>query len=157
MLCGDRVKRGAEAGERLLRAVLGPTFGIRSYLHLSGSENGYSFFAPQVGDSYELAVELHQLGNVTKFSFSDHSTGENALRLSTLLDKVGEAQPEELRAVLIQSITRSVAHAFPGKVIGARAILSVSHIPGPAEFDAGGRVSYLFVHAYDFSAPSLGF
>ncbi|MGI9087104.1 MAG: hypothetical protein ACR2HH_05085 [Chthoniobacterales bacterium] len=140
----------AEVGRQLIQKTLRPKVLFRSYLHLAGSESGYSYFAPNVANSYRLTLEMHLANAPLDHRTTINDQSADVLRLSTLIDQVGEAEPEQLRELLIRSIVASAWRKYP-EVTSTHAILGVSDLPTLAEYVQGRRLTYRSVSAYDFS------
>jgi hypothetical protein len=133
---------------------VGSTNFVRSYLHLTGIESGYSYFAPNVGDSYKLVFELqHPDGRMDYDSFTPE-TREGNLRLDGLLDQVVKTRSDALRELVMRLLTESAWQRYP-EVVHVRAVLAALKFPEPNEYRNGRRPSYDFLFAYDFS-PAEG-
>jgi len=127
--------------------------GITTYAHLAGIEAGYSFFAPSVPDNYKVVFELHYPDGRIEYDLPHASTRSGGLRLSTLIDNIGETDSDELREIMVKMLAYSVWQAHP-EAIMIRAVLGFAALPTAAEFQRGIRESDQFVYAYDFVFPS---
>jgi hypothetical protein len=121
----------------------------KTYLHLAGSEVGYSFFAPNVPDSYRLAFELHYKDGRVEYVLPTVHSHAAGLRLAGLLDKIGRNPVEDLRKTMIALFSYSVwrEHA---DVVSIRAIFASTNLPTASEYERGVRRSDRIMAAYDF-------
>ncbi|MGI8819465.1 MAG: hypothetical protein ACR2ID_01110 [Chthoniobacterales bacterium] len=123
---------------------------LRGYLQAAGIQAGYSYFAPNVSDSYRLLFELHyQEGRVEYEAFAPDNR-ETDLRLAGLLDEVIKTHSDALREVIVKLLVQSVWQRYP-EVAHVRAVLAAWQMPSAAEYREGARGSYKFLYAYDFS------
>lgn len=128
---------------------------VTAYLHLSGIESGYALFAPNVPDSYKLVFELHFPDGRIEYDLPHVSSGAAGLRLTTLLDNIGDTRSDELREVMVKMVAYSVWRAHP-EAIMIRAVFGFAELPTASEFRRGVRESDEFLYAYDFVFPSPG-
>jgi hypothetical protein len=135
-------------GERLA-----PTNAMRqamtAYLHLSGIESGYAFFAPNVPDNYKLVFELHYADGRIEYDLPHVSSDAAGFRLTTLLDNIGDTRSDELREVMVKMVAYSVWRAHPDAIM-IRAVFGFALLPTAAEFRRGVRESDEFLYAYNF-------
>ena len=124
--------------------------GLLTYFRAAGIDRGYGYFAPNIPGSYRLVFELHYPDGRLEHELPAVSSRASALRLASLLDEIGRAEPEAFREYLIRGITRSVWREHP-EVTSVRAIFGLSVQPSIREFERGNRESYEFLYAYDFS------
>ena len=121
----------------------------KTYLHLSGSEAGYGFFAPNVPDSYRLIFELHYQDGRTEYVLPTVRSHAAGLRLAGVLDKIGRNPVEKVRKVMIGLFAYSIWREHP-TAVSIRAILASVSLPTPTEYEKGSRKSHQVIAAYDF-------
>ena len=147
----------SEKAEKIVSALIGDRLGpsnplrqaLTVYLHLSGIESGYGFFAPNVADNYKLVFEIHYPDGRIEYELPNVASGGGGLRMSTLLDNIGEIRNDLLREVMVKMIAYSVWRKHPDATM-IRAVLGFALLPTPADFRRGVRESYEFLYAYDF-------
>jgi hypothetical protein len=122
---------------------------VTVYKHLGGIESGYSFFAPNVPDSYKLVFELHYPDGRVEYDLPRVSSAAAGLRLATLLDNIGETRVDEFREVMVKMVAYSVWRAHPDATM-IRAVFGFALLPTAAEYRRGLRESDEFLYAYDF-------
>lgn len=136
-------------GQRLLRS--NPVRQILTgYLHLSGIEIGYGFFAPNIPNSYKLVFELRFPDGGVEYKLPRVSNAASVLRVATVLDMIGRTRSEAFRQTMVKMLADSMwrEHADATMI---RAIFGSVVSPSAAEFEHGKRESYEFLYAYDFS------
>jgi len=136
-------------GQRLLRSnPVGQI--LTGYLHLSGIEIGYGFFAPNIPNSYKLVFELRFPDGGVEYKLPRVSNAASVLRVATLLDMIGRTRSEAFRQTMVKMLADSMwrEHADATMI---RAIFGSVVSPSAAEFEHGKRESYEFLYAYDFS------
>jgi hypothetical protein len=123
---------------------------LTGYLHLSGIEAGYGFFAPNISNSYKLVFELHFPDGRVEYKLPRVSNAASVLRVAGLLDMIGRTRSEAFRQTMVKMLADAVwrEHADATKV---RAIFGSVILPSATEFAHGKRESYEFLYAYDFS------
>ncbi len=143
-------------------AVLGPIAGrslarsnparqlTRGYLHLSGTEAGYGFFAPNIPDSYKLVFEMQSADGSIAEETAAADNPESAVRIATLLDEIARTKSDAMRELMMKLMAFSVWQQHPDAV-SIRAILGWLQQPTVAEYKAGTRAAYEFLYAYDFN------
>jgi hypothetical protein len=126
---------------------------ISAYLNATGIEAGYSYFAPNIPDSYKIVFELHYPDGRTEFELPAVSGRATGLRLSTLLDVMGETDYEPLRSMMVKMLAYSVwqEHSEARQV---RAVFGHVDLPTPSEFRQGRKQSYHPLFAYDLDFNS---
>jgi hypothetical protein len=126
---------------------------VSTYLNLAGIDAGYSYFAPNIPDSYKIVFELHYPNGRTEFELPQVNSRATGLRFGTLLDKMTETEYDPLRTMMIKMLAYSVWREHP-EVRTIRAVLGYVDLPTPAEFRVGRKESYhvLFAYDFDFSA-----
>jgi hypothetical protein len=146
---------------RLPTAILGQTLAlsnplreaITAYIHSTGIEGGYGFFAPGVPNSYKLVFELHYADGRVEYELPHVSGASAGLRLTNLLDQVGRTQYEPLREVMLKMLTYSIWQQHP-EATTIRAVFGYVDMPSAEEAKQGKTESYNFLYAYDFNFPS---
>jgi len=112
---------------------------LATYLHISGIEASYGYFAPNVPGSYKLVFELTSV-----------SSAAAAFRIAGLLDNIGRTRSDALREHLVKVMAQSIWREHPD-VETIRAIFGSIGLPSVRDFEQGKRESYEFLYAYDFS------
>ncbi len=123
---------------------------LATYLHIVGIETGYGYFAPNVPGSYKLVFELHYPDGRVEYELPPVSSAAAGLRIAGLLDKIGRTHYEALRERLVKMVAKSIWQEHP-EVKAIRAVFGSINLPSISEFERGGRESYEFLYAYDFS------
>jgi hypothetical protein len=126
---------------------------ISAYTHFGGIQSGYSFFAPNVPDSYKLVFEIHYPDGRVEYELPHVASRGSGLRLSTLLDNIGQTRYDPLREIMVKMVAYSIWRRHPNATI-VRAVLGYVILPTAAEFRRGTSESYEFLYAYDFRFPS---
>jgi hypothetical protein len=123
---------------------------LTGYLHLSGIEAGYGFFAPNIPNSYKLVFELRFPDGRVEYRLPRVSNAASVLRVATLLDMIGRTRSEAFRQTIVKMLADAVwrEHADATMI---RAIFGSVVLPSAPEFERGKRESYEFLYAYDFS------
>src|SRR5438094_338672 len=86
--------------------------GIATYLHASGTQTGYSFFAPNVPGQQRLRLELFYDDGRVEYE-SPRVRSRAALRLESLLDRLAEERYEPVREALVKRLAFSVWRDHP--------------------------------------------
>lgn len=123
---------------------------ITVYLHGTGIEAGYGFFAPNVPANYKLVFELHYSDGRTEYEIPRVSSAAAGLRFAGLLDQLAELSYAPLREAMVKIIAYSIWQEHP-QVTMIRAYLGRAVLPTPAEFENGSKGSYELLFAYDFT------
>lgn len=123
--------------------------GMNTYLHLTGIESGYGFFAPNVPDAYKLVFELHYPDGTVEYEPAGLDEGESSLRFASLMDYVGRTASDQERQILVKLLTQAMWRGHP-EAIKVRAILGSVAIAPPEEFRTGAGATYKFRAAYEF-------
>ena len=126
---------------------------LTAYLHGTGIEGGYGFFAPNVPSSYKLVFELHYADGRVEHDLPHVSGPAAGLRLVSLLDRIGRTQYEPLREVMLKMLAFSAWREHPGAMM-IRAVFGYVEVPSVLELKQGKKESYNFLYAYDFTFPS---
>jgi hypothetical protein len=125
---------------------------VTLYKRLGGIESGYSFFAPNVPDSYKLVFEVHYPDGRVEYDLPRVSSAAAGLRLATLLDNIGETRVDEFREVMVKMVAYSVWRDHPDATM-IRAVFGFALLPTANEYRRGLRESDEFLYAYDFVFP----
>ena len=123
---------------------------LATYLHVSGIEASYGYFAPNVPGSYKLVFELHYRDGRVDYELPSVSSAAAAFRIAGLLDNIGRTRSDALREHLVKMMTQFVWREHPN-VETVRAIFGSIGLPSVRDFEHGKRESYEFLYAYDFS------
>ena len=124
--------------------------GITAYLHGSGIEAGYGFFAPNVPANYKLVFELRYPDGRSEYEIPRVSSAATGLRFAGLLDQLAEVSFTPLRETMMKILAYSVWQEHPDANI-IRAYFGRARLPTPAEFERGDKGSYDLLFAYDFT------
>ena len=136
-------------GERLSRS--NPVRQILTgYLHLSGIETGYGFFAPNIPNSYRLVFELRFPDGRVEYKLPRVSNAASVLRVAGLLDIIGRTRSEPFRQAMVKMLADAMWREHTDATM-IRAIVRSVILPSASEFQHGKRESYEFLYAYDFS------
>jgi hypothetical protein len=87
-----------------------------TYSRCAGIEASYSFFAPNVPDSYALVFELHLASGETEYEFNKDSHREGKLRLASLMDAISTSKAAEVRKLIIRLLTNDMYQRHPDVV-----------------------------------------
>ena len=156
----DRYARKAElAAAFVLGKEAGATSpirrGIATYLHAAGIQAGYSFFAPNIPSYHRLILELYYEDGRVEYE-SPHVSGKAAaLRLESLLDRLGDNRYEPLREVVVKMLAFSVWREHP-EVKKIRAVFGSVNPPDISDFKHGKGESFQPMFSYDFSLREEG-
>jgi hypothetical protein len=123
---------------------------LATYLHVSGIEASYGYFAPNVPGSYKLVFELHYRDQRVEYALPSVSSAAAAFRIAGLLDNIGRTRFDPLREHLVKVMAQFIWREHPD-VETVRAIFGSVSLPSVREFEHGKRESYEFLYAYDFS------
>jgi hypothetical protein len=124
-----------------------------TYLNTTGIDAGYSYFAPNVPNSYKIVFELHYPDGHTEFELPTVSGRATGLRLATLLDVMAETEYEPLRSMMIKMLAYSVWQEH-SEALNVRAVFGYVDLPTPSEFRQGRKQSYHALFAYDLDFTS---
>jgi hypothetical protein len=147
--------------QRLSTALLGQTLtmsnpvreGITAYIHSTGIEGGYGFFAPGVPSSYKLVFELHYPDGRVEYELPRVSGVAAGLRFTSLLDQIGRTQYDPLREVMLKMLAYSARREHPDATM-IRTVFGYVDVPSAVDVEQGKKESYNFLYAYDFVFPS---
>lgn len=123
---------------------------IATYLHAAGIQSGYTFFAPNIPGYHKLIFELsYRDGHVE--NESPHFSGRAAaLRLDSLLARLGDNRYEPVREVVLKMLALSIWRERPD-VKKIRATFGLVSPPSISDFERGKGESFQPIFSYDFS------
>lgn len=122
-----------------------------TYTNISGIEVGYGYFAPNIPAAHALVLEcLYQDGRV-EYHTPWVQGDEARLRLTTLIEQIGQTDFAPSRAELIKRLAHSTWQR-QRDAVGVRAFFGSITMPTLAEFQAGKRErTFDCLYAYEFS------
>lgn len=126
---------------------------LTAYLHATGIEGGYGFFAPNVPSSYKLVFELHFPDGHVEYDLPHVGGTATGLRLVSMLDRIGRTEYEPLREVTLKMLAYSAWQQHPGAGT-IRAVFGYVDVPSFSELKEGKKETYTFLYAYDFTFSS---
>jgi hypothetical protein len=123
---------------------------VATYLHVAGIQSGYTFFAPNIPGYHKLIFELdHDDGHIEYES--PHFSGKAAaLRLDSLLARLGDNRYEPLREVVVKMLALSIWREHPD-VKKIRATFGLVSPPSISDFEHGKGDFFQPMFSYDFS------
>ena len=123
---------------------------IATYLHAAGIQSGYTFFAPNIPGYHKLIFELDYEDGHVEYE-SPHFKGKAAaLRLDSLLTRLGDNSYEPLREVVLKMLALSIWRERPD-VKRIRATFGSVSPPTISDFEHGKGESFQPMFSYDFS------
>ena len=123
---------------------------IATYLHAGGIQSGYTFFAPNIPGYHKLIFELNYQDGRVEYE-SPHISGKAAaLRLDSLLTRLGDNRYEPLREVVLKMLALSIWRERPD-VKKIRATFGSVSPPSISDFEHGKGESFQPMFSYDFS------
>src|SRR6478672_6442696 len=81
---------------------------IATYLHAAGIQSGYTFFAPNIPAYHRLIFELTYQDGRVEYASPHFSGKAAALRLDSLLARLGDNRYEPLREVVVKMLALSI-------------------------------------------------
>ena len=124
--------------------------GIAAYLHAAGIQSGYTFFAPNIPGYNKLIFELNYQDGRVEYE-SPHFRGKAAaLRLDSLLARLGDDRYEPLREVVVKMLALSIWRERPD-VKKIRATFGSVSPPSITDFEHGKGETFQPMFSYDFS------
>jgi hypothetical protein len=153
----------AQDAETAISSVLGEQLpssnsvrrSLNLYLRATGIDIGYGFFAPNVPDNSKVIFQLHYSDGRVDYELPGVANAGAGLRLSTLIDNIGETKSDALQEVLLKMMAYSVWREHPDAIM-IRAVLGFVLLPSPDELKRGVKESYQTTRAYDFVFPASG-
>jgi hypothetical protein len=152
------VKSSSEKAESVLSTTLGQRLrtsnpyreAVSTYANLAGIEVGYGYFGPNVPGTYKLTFELHYPDGHVEYEIPQVSNAAAGLRVSRLLDEIGQTTYEQLRQILVRMLAQSVWRQHP-EAKTVRAVFEAIRLPALNEFQSGKRESDQVLYTYDFT------
>jgi hypothetical protein len=123
---------------------------IATYLHAAGIQAGYSFFAPNIPGYHKLTLELYYEDGRVEYESPHFSGKAAALRLDSLLARLGDDRYEPLREVVVKMLALSVWRERPD-VKKIRATFGSVSPPSISDFEHGKGELFQPMFSYDFS------
>jgi hypothetical protein len=156
------LKSSSEKAEDVLSTVLGQRLSasnpvrqaLATYVNLAGIEVGYGYFGPNVPGSYKLTFELHYSDGHIEYELPQVSSAAAELRLSRLLDEIGQTNYDKLREILVRMLAESVWRQHP-EAKTVRAMFESIRLPRLNEFQHGKRESYEVLYTYEFTQRKI--
>jgi hypothetical protein len=123
---------------------------IATYLHAAGIQSGYTFFAPNIPGYHKLIFELiHDDGRID-YESAHFKAKAAALRLDSLLARLGDNRYEPLREVVVKMLALSIwrEHADVKKIRATFGLVTPASI---SDFEQHKGESFEPIFSYDFS------
>ena len=152
------LKSSSEKTEGVLSAAMGQRLSaanpvreaLATYVNLAGIEVSYGYFGPNVPGTYKLTFELHYPDGHVEYELPQVSSVAAGLRVSRLLDEIGQTKYETLREILVKMLAQSVWRQHP-EAKTVRAVFQSIKLPSLKEFEYGKRKSQQVLYTYDFT------
>ena len=140
------IKSSSEKAESVLSTALGQRLAasnpvreaLATYVNLAGIEVGYGYFGPNVPGTYKLTFELHYPDGHIENELPQVSSAAAGLRVSRLLDEIGQTKYDTLREILVRMLAQSVWREHP-EVKVVHAVFESITPPRLNEFEHGKR------------------
>ena len=123
---------------------------IATYLHATGIQAGYTFFAPNVPTNHRLTLELFYDDGRVEYDSPRLRSRAAALRLDSLLNRLADERYEPIREVIVKRLAFSVWREHP-EVKKIRATFGSIDPPGMHEFEQGKTETFQPMFSFDFS------
>jgi len=123
---------------------------IATYLHIAGIQSGYTFFAPNIPGYHKLIFELTYEDGRIEYDSPHFSGKAAALRLDSLLARLGDNRYAPLREVVVKMLALSVWRERPD-VKKIRATFGLVSPPSVSDFEQAKGESFQPIFSYDFS------
>jgi hypothetical protein len=151
------LKSSSKKAEGVLSTALGqrlPTSNtyreaLATYVNLAGIEVGYGYFGPNVPGTYKLTFELHYPDGHIEYELPQVSSVAAGLRVSRLLDEIGQTKYDTLREILVRMLAQSVWREHP-EVKAVHAVFEWIRLPRLNEFEHGKKESHHVLYTYEF-------
>ena len=156
------LKSSSEKAEAVLSTALGQRLpvsnpyreALATYANLAGIEVGYGYFGPNVPGSYKLTFALHYPDGHIEYVLPQVNSPADGLRVSRLLDEIGQTNYDTLREILVRMLAESVWRQHPvAKTV--RAVFESIRLPRLNEFQHGERESYEVLYTYEFTQRKI--
>jgi hypothetical protein len=152
------LKSSSQKAERVVSTAFGqrlPTSNpyreaVATYVNLAGIEVGYGYFGPNVPGTYKLTFALHYPDGHIEYELPHVSSAAAGLRVSRLLDEIGQTKYDRLREILVKMLAQSVWREHP-EVKAVHAVFEWIRLPGLNEYEHGDRESHQVLYTYDFA------
>jgi hypothetical protein len=152
------LKNSSEKAEGVLSAALGQRLAgsnplreaLATYVNLAGIEVGYGYFGPNVPGTYKLTFAFQYPDGHIEYELPQVSSAAAGVRLSRLLDEIGQTNYDSLRKILVRMLTQSVWRQHP-EVTVVHAVFESIKLPNSNEFEHGERESHQVLYTYDFA------
>lgn len=152
------LKSSSEKAEGILSTALGQRLpkpnayreALATYANLAGIEVGYGYFGPNVPGTYKLTFALQYPDGHIEYELPQVSSAAAGLRVSRLLDEIGQTNYDALREILVKMLAQSVWREHP-EVKAVHAVFESIRLPNLNEFVHGKRESYQVLYTYDFT------
>jgi hypothetical protein len=156
------LKSSSEKAEDVLSTVLGQRLSasnpvrqaLATYVNLAGIEVGYGYFGPNVPGTYKLTFALQYPDGHVEYELPQVSSAAAGLRLSRLLDEIGQTQYDTLREILVRMLAQSVWREHP-EVTAVHAVFESVKLPSLNGFEHGKRESYEVLYTYEFTQRKI--
>ena len=123
---------------------------VATYLHVAGIQSGYTFFAPNIPGYHKLIFELNYDDGHVEYESPHFSGKAAALRLDSLLARLGDNRYEPLREVVVKMLALSIWREHPDvRKIGAT--FGLVSPPSISDFQHGKGESFQPIFSYNFS------
>ena len=123
---------------------------IATYLHAAGIQSGYTFFALNIPGYHKLILEFYYQDGHRKYESPQFSGKAVALRLDSLLARLGDNRYEPLREVVVKMLALSVWRER-SDVKKIRAAFGWVGPPSISDFENAKGESFQPMFSYDFS------
>jgi hypothetical protein len=123
---------------------------VATYLHAAGIQSGYTFFAPNIPGYHKLIFELSYQDGRIEYESPRFSGKAAALRLDSLLARLGDNRYEPLREVVVKMLALSIWRERPD-VKKIRATFGLVSPPSISDFEHGKGELFQPMFSYDFS------
>lgn len=123
---------------------------IATYLHAAGIQSGYTFFAPNIPGYHKLIFELNYQDGHVEYDSPHFSGKAAALRLDSLLARLGDNRYEPLREIVVKMLALSTWREHPD-VNKIRATFGLVSPPSISDFERAKGESFQPIFSFDFS------
>jgi hypothetical protein len=137
-------------GYTLIPESLNPTW---QNTHAAGTNAGYSFFAPNVPNSYKVVFEFHNPDGKVEYDLPEIAADATGLRFGNLLDFIGQTHYPGLREAMLRRLAYASWRQHPDAVL-VRTVFGIVSVPSIEDYRNGERESYDVLYAYDFHLSS---
>ena len=152
------LKSSSKNAEGVLSAAMGQRLSaanpvreaLATYVNLAGIEVGYGYFGPNVPGTYKLTFESAYPDGHVEYELPQVNSVAAGLRVSRLLDEIGQTKYDKLREILVKMLAQSVWRQHP-EAKTVRAVFQSIKLPSLNEFEHGKRKSQQVLYTYDFT------